>query len=144
MTASFEERFYLRVRKTETCWWWTGAQHKGYGVFYRRTPTSSQSAYRIAWEMVNGPVPAGLELDHLCRNKLCVRPDHLEAVTHAINQQRRRGFCHSNPRPKPTHCKHGHEFNEQNTYHYGNWMYCRACAANRARARRQTEKEQAA
>jgi hypothetical protein len=67
-----------------TCHYWLGTKDPlGYGRLGSR-----QLAYRVSWERINGPVPSGLELDHLCRNPSCVRPDHLEAVTHQENLRR--------------------------------------------------------
>jgi hypothetical protein len=82
------DRLYARVEKSEGCWEWTGPLSLGgrYGGIRRDGRTSP--VHRVAWEAVNGPVPAGLELDHLCRNHRCVRPDHLEAVTHLENMRR--------------------------------------------------------
>jgi len=70
------------------CWLWKGNLLRGYGKFYIPELQQNISAHRYLWQMVNGPVPPGLELDHLCRTKRCVRPEHLEAVTHAVNMQR--------------------------------------------------------
>jgi hypothetical protein len=81
-------RFWRKVNKTETCWLWTaGKAYWGYGWFgvAHRTPVL---AHRYSWELANGPVPEGLELDHLCRVTACVNPAHLEPVTHAENVRR--------------------------------------------------------
>lgn len=72
--------FWSRVDKTEDCWIWTGARNgDGYGYFSLRG--YSARAHRWSYELCNGPIPLGAVTDHLCRNRLCVRPDHLELVT---------------------------------------------------------------
>lgn len=86
--------FWAKVDKTETCWNWTGSLVDGYSRFgdlraAERNGYSTTLAYRILWEDINGSVPVGLELDHLCNNRSCVRPDHLEPVTHQENVRRR-------------------------------------------------------
>jgi len=90
-------RFMRRVIKTDTCWLWTGnkgGSNRAHQYGYFNPTTSNDGKKRVAhvwlWEQHNGPVPDGLELDHLCRIKLCVRPEHLEPVTHAENRRRGR------------------------------------------------------
>lgn len=78
-------RFWAKVEKTDTCWNWVAAKVNKYGRF--RAP-GTNLAHRISWVDVNGPVPEGLVLDHLCNNYACVRPDHLEPVTHQENIRR--------------------------------------------------------
>jgi hypothetical protein len=68
-------------------WLWTGWANSD-GYHYVRHDGRDQPAYRVVWEITVGPIPDGLELDHLCQTPLCVRPDHLEPVTHAENQAR--------------------------------------------------------
>lgn len=93
------KQFFDRVVFAESgCWEWIGSRNRdGYGTF------SGTAAHRLAIEIFRGPITPGLEIDHLCRNRCCVRPDHLEVVTHAENVRR------SEPATK-THCVNGHEY----------------------------------
>ncbi len=92
---SAEERFWSKVDKREDgCWWWLGSQtpgkNKQYGNFWLSPGASPVRAHRFAYEMCVGPIPPGLQIDHLCMNTLCVRPDHLEPVTNRENSRRYR------------------------------------------------------
>ena len=81
-----EVRFWSQVNKAGDCWEWTGSLRRGYGRF--KTGRTSVTAHRFSYEHMVGPIPEGLELDHLCRNTACVRPDHLEPVTRLVNVRR--------------------------------------------------------
>lgn len=128
-----EARFWIKVRKTDTCWFWTaGTTHDGYGLFW----FDGQTVYshRWAYEHQIGPIPAGLTLDHLCRNSNCVRPSHLEPVTMRENILRGNNLAAQNARK--THCsKYGHPLFGSNLYLApDNKRYCREC--HRIRYRR--------
>jgi hypothetical protein len=85
--ANVAEVFWARVTKTETCWLWNRPPNNaGYGTI--KVDSRTVMAHRFAWELASGPVPDGMELDHLCRVRACVRPSHLEPVTHAENGRR--------------------------------------------------------
>ncbi len=93
------------------CWvWLAGVDGSGYGSI--RINTIKCSTHRVSYELLKGPIPTGLELDHLCRVIRCFNPDHLEPVTHHTNILR--GECGKYLSDK-THCVHGHEFTEENT-----------------------------
>lgn len=77
-------RFWKHVRKTESCWIWTGGTITGYGQFHP-TDTRVMKAHRFSWELHYGPIPAGLWVLHRCDTPPCVRPDHLFLGTHADN-----------------------------------------------------------
>lgn len=83
-------------------------------------------AHIVSWQNVNGPVPEGLQLDHLCRVRNCVNPDHLEPVTQKVNILR--GDSFSARKSRQTHCIHGHEFTAGNTYDDRGGRKCRTCA----------------
>lgn len=113
------------------CWVWQRTLVKGYGQFM--VDGVKKGAHVHFWERENGPVPEGLELDHLCRRPLCVRPSHCEAVTHAENQRRRAAAV--------THCPADHPYDEVNTLvRKSGARHCRACNRNRMRARRALQK----
>ena len=106
-----DRRFWIRVQPLGACWVWTGAKVWGYGVIGFNG--KQWKAHRYAYTRVVGPIPEGLELDHLCRTRSCVRPDHMEPVTHAENMRRADTPLSRNARK--THCFRGHPFDQENT-----------------------------
>lgn len=107
------------------CWLWRGNIHKeGYGRFH--VNGCKQLAHRVSYELFRGRIPEGMQIDHLCRVRFCVNPNHLEVVTGRENTLRGEGICAK--WAKQTHCLHGHEYTPENTYMYGRWRYCRECA----------------
>jgi hypothetical protein len=79
-----EERVWAKVEKTEGCWLWTAAiSPNGYGKFM--VSGRPVNAHRLVYQLTVGPIPDGLDLDHLCRVRHCVNPDHLEPVTRSEN-----------------------------------------------------------
>jgi hypothetical protein len=124
MNTDTTRRFLEKVSVGDGCWEWQGALRDGYGIF-RHPSLPSQQAHRIAYELLEGPIPPGLELDHLCRNRRCIRPDHLEPVTHKVNLLRGEGFAAK--RAAQTHCTHGHELAGDNVYLYRGLRQCRSC-----------------
>jgi hypothetical protein len=120
--------FWSRVVISDGCWEWIGkTDGEGYGRF-----GASSRAHRYSYENSVGLIPPGLVLDHLCLNPICVRPDHLEAVTIAENTFRGNAPSIIN-RNKDT-CPKGHRFDESNTYRYKTRRECRRCVCDRQSA----------
>jgi len=133
ITKVNQKRFWAHVVPAESgCWIWQGQRKANYGMY-----SGGLSAHRVAYELMRGPIPEGLELDHLCRTPPCVNPDHLEPVTRQENWRRYIVTV--------THCRNGHEFTPENTYR---WVspegydrrFCRACN-RRAVADRKARKQ---
>jgi len=105
-------RFWSKVEKTSNCWNWLGAKTKGYGII--NINRKNVLAHRYSYMQAVGEIPEGLQIDHLCRNRSCVNPNHLEIVTNKENCLR--GISPNAQNARKTHCKHGHEFTPENTY----------------------------
>ena len=118
----------VQVGGPDECWPWLGCTNaKGYGQHYH--DGRLWAVHRDAYETRVGPIPEGLTIDHLCRNTGCCNPRHLEAVTDAVNQARRRNAA--------THCPHGHEYTEANSVTLWNgYRACRTCINAQRRAKR--------
>ncbi len=104
----------------------------GYGIV--NGASGEQRTHRLSYRLWVGPIPQGFEIDHLCRNRRCVNPSHLEAVTHAENV-RRAGL----ERRGRTHCKYGHPFSHSALKRDGSYshMVCRECSRRRTAAHRE-------
>lgn len=142
--ASLEDRWLLRVEKEGWggCWRWIGATWaKGYGKFTIPVTQRRQGAHVWGYEFYVGPVPPGLELDHLCRNPWCVNYEHLEPVTHQENVRRGDARKNGGHNVAKTHCPQGHEYTKGNTYYRPNrpGRNCRTCGREVTR-RRKAEK----
>ena len=126
-------RFMRNVKPDpDGCWLWQGpTTPNGYGK-YRRPGQRERVAHRVLWEHYNGPVPDGMELDHLCRARNCVRPEHFEVVTPSENTRRQ---DHANR--NKTACPQGHDYTPENTRTDASGRRnCRTCDRERTRARR--------
>ena len=143
ITKSPEERFWARVNKQGPvpderpdlgpCWVWTGPRNKQRGQFsavYGRSPVLT---HRFCYELCVGPIPEGLVLDHLCRNRACCNPDHLEPVTAAENT--RRNEAPSTVTNRTGVCQYGHPIEGDNVYSPAsrNERSCRECKRRRQR-----------
>jgi hypothetical protein len=133
---------YVRVMKKFTvgdgCWTWKGSLDKhGYGVFFEKNANTGSkmkgyAAHRLVYEMLVGPIPKGLVIDHLCRNPSCVNPSHLEPVTQGENV--RRGNITETSRIRReerlvtvTHCRRGHEYAVEGVFRPDGIRVCRGC-----------------
>lgn len=117
--------FWSKVDRTDACWHWRGSvNNHGYGLFSIGRRYSNYYAHRVAYSLVRGQIPHGLTIDHLCRNRLCVNPDHLEPVTNAQNVLRGVGWTARNARV--THCPQGHPYSGSN-------LHIRYCLENGSR-----------
>jgi HNH endonuclease len=119
------------VPHSEGCWGWRAHTNSaGYGMF-QVAGVGKVLVHRLAWELVHGPIPQGRELDHLCRNRACPNPVHLELVTARENILRGEGTAARHARQ--TVCQNGHPF----TYVSPRGQrYCRRCANAKRRVRR--------
>lgn len=123
--STADERFWKKVQKTEACWIWTGAKDGcGYGHFWGQT--RMMKAHRWSYERFVGPIPAGLNIDHLCRTPSCVNPSHLEPVTQRENLLRGDTFQARNVRK--THCSRGHLLAGDNLKKTPGHRQCRECS----------------
>lgn len=130
--SGLPERFWAKTQPTD-CLVWTGAVNtKGYPCF--AIDGVSQLAHRLAYEDARGPIPEGYTIDHKCRVRSCVNPDHLEAVTVAENLRRARV---AGGLQLGGECASGHEMDEANTYHHPRGhLECRQCRREKNRSRR--------
>lgn len=116
-----------KVDETTGCWLWTGSiNDDGYGTTW---PSPEKFAHRGAYHRLVGPVPAGMELDHLCRVRACVNPDHLEPVTQALNKGRAHGWMFG-PSGVALECQRGHDLTLPGAFYiraHDGHRECRAC-----------------
>jgi hypothetical protein len=118
------ERWWMKVRKTESCWEWIGiVGPQGYGIF--NFDSIHKRAHRWGYEQFIRKLDRVEVLDHLCRNRACVRPSHLEPVSSRVNTLRGVGSPALNA--AKTKCIRGHEFSQKNTYVHNGRRQCKTC-----------------
>jgi hypothetical protein len=119
------ERFFKFVQDDGDCWVWTGFLDRGGYATFTLPGGRRMKAHRWSYSYFIDDIPEGLHIDHLCRNRACVNPWHLEPVPMRVNVLR--GTAPSAVNAAKTHCKRGHEFDESNTIRIPAGRECRAC-----------------
>lgn len=135
-------RFLAKVDSSDKfgCWGWTAGRRRGYGNFW--ISNKNIPAHRISYQIFCGTIPEGLHIDHLCRNKGCVNPAHLEAVT--CRENILRGVGPSAKHAKKTHCNRGHPLKGDNLYRTPDGRRnCRTCLRLADKKRRMRERNDA-
>lgn len=115
----------MKIYSPSTPCWISEYSTDTQGYAMKRINGKLKGLHRVIFEALHGPVPDGLELDHLCRTRACVNPAHLEPVTHKVNALR--GVGVSAIAASKTHCKKGHILGGDNQYHSPSFMNNRAC-----------------
>jgi hypothetical protein len=141
--APIFDRLVRLSDRSGDCWLWTGARYRnGYGQMC--LDGKRRSAHRVSWEAANGPVPVGLDLDHVCRVRHCINPAHLEPVTRSENMRRALPFrTYVSPgAPRRETCMRGlHSMEEASVGPHG--RYCRNCRNERQQERRRRNRASA-
>lgn len=136
-------RFWNKVQPNPDtgCWEWTGSKNKRapYGRFLWQGKV--ELAHRLAYEMLIGPIPEGLVIDHCCRHHSCVNPAHLDIVTQRDNVLR--GETFGAKAQRTGYCSHGHELTPENLYTYEGRSWCRQCKIEHATNSQKTEEGRA-
>jgi hypothetical protein len=130
------ERFFAKIELDPDtgCWEWTASKGVGYGRFRvgEDNPPKNWLAHRLCYELLVGEIPVGLQIDHLCRNRGCVNPQHLEPVT--CRENLIRGATLTALYAKRNHCSQGHEYTPDNVYFCENGVRdCRTCRLERSK-----------
>lgn len=135
MSAHVLDRMADKFTVGDGCWEWTGVLSAGYGQIW--LDGRMQGAHRVLYEIMVGPIPDGLQIDHLCRNRKCIRPGHLEPVTGSENLRRIPAGIMGKFQRSKTECSEGHPYSDMNTYRYPDGRRaCRICRVEWQRAYR--------
>lgn len=135
LTPEQEAFFWSRVTRGHVadCWPWNGAMKaSGYGIFRK------VRVHRVAFTLLRGPIPVDKTIDHLCRNRRCVNPSHMEIVTMKENTLRGNGITAQQARQ--THCKHGHEFTPENISYVKKGRTCKQCRKDAGRRSKRSKR----
>ena len=134
MKRSLIDRIETRINKTDGCWVWPGAKTtNGYGIITQYQSGGGYKGFtvhRVMYEHYVGPVPAGFDLDHLCRTRACCRPSHLEPVTRQENVRRGAKY-------RPDSCVKGHDYPENMRIRKNGHAMCVVCDRERQRKYRE-------
>lgn len=135
MIKTIEERFSLKIKKTESCWVWTASKtDQNYGLIW--IDGKYVRAHRVSYMLYKGNLDDSLVIDHLCKNTLCVNPDHLEQITQAENVKRGLAGKANNAQTKKTHCPRGHEYSRVTKDGYRQCGICRSRQEMESRKRK--------
>ncbi len=148
MSRPWQERFWSKVDKHGPggCWIWTAFLTRGYGHFTTTTDGHqvTKKAHRIAYELLVGPIPDGLCIDHVCRTRSCCNPEHLRPVTWRENIFAPGSKSIAVKHAEKTHCRHGHALVEGNLLRFGLAMGKRLCAeCNKRRCKEKAKRRKA-
>lgn len=124
-------KFAIWTKATpDGCWTWQGTlTNKGYG--FARRDGRRHPVHRLVYELVNGPIADGLVIDHLCRNRACIKPEHLRAVTLRENTMAAHSLSITAINARKTHCVHGHPLSGDNLIGTPNRRRCKTCLRDR-------------
>jgi hypothetical protein len=135
MKKTLEERFYSKINKIDSCWIWTASKNdQNYGLIW--VNGKHVRAHRISYMLAYGELSDKLVIDHLCRNTLCVNPEHLEQVPQSENVKRGMAGKINNAQRKKTHCPKGHEYSRVTKQGYRQCGTCRSRQEMESRKRR--------
>jgi hypothetical protein len=127
-------RFVQKIEiSDEGCWnWQAGLSHNGYGKF--TVNGSDVRAHRWSYSNFVGPIADGMTVDHLCNNRRCVNPDHLQTLTQTENVLAEHSESTARKNSLKTECPKGHPYTDENTYRYKNGRTCKTCATSKVAA----------
>uniref|UniRef100_A0AAT9JAA2 ORF17 n=1 Tax=Nitrosopumilaceae spindle-shaped virus TaxID=3065433 RepID=A0AAT9JAA2_9VIRU len=132
ITLDCFKRFMIKIEQNGNCWQWIASKDpSGYGKFMLNKKLIS--SHRISYELFKGEIPKGLQIDHLCRNRACVNPEHMEVVTQKENLRRGDKTNIGRNNRLKTHCPQGHEYIKENLVKSDPGRKCKICKNARDR-----------